>query len=155
MHRTRTLTLTLALLAAACGDGHDHADHAGEPHSDAHVHTAPRGGALVVLAEETAHVEVLLDADSGRLSLYVLGPHAETPVRVAQESLEVQLTVGGAETTVTLPAVGSELTGETVGDTSEFSANLDVLKGVEGFQGTITRISARGTTYEGVSFTYP
>ena len=147
-----TLLLPLVLLAVACGDGHDHDDHAEE---HAHVHVAPRGGTLVVLAEETAHVEVLLDPGSGHLALFVLGPHAESPVRVAQESVEVALTVNGTETTVTLPAIASELTGETVGDTSEFAADVDALKGVSEFRGRISTLSARGTTYEGVTFTYP
>lgn len=149
------LLLPLVLLAVACGDGHDHDGHAHDDHADEHVHVAPRGGALVVLAEETAHVEVLLDPGSGHLALFVLGPHAETPVRIAQEAVELTLTVDGTETTVTLPAIASELTGETVGDTSEFAADVDALKGVSAFRGRITTLSARGSTYEGVTFTYP
>ena len=119
------------------------------------MHSAPRGGALVVLAEETAHVEVLLDADTGHLAVYVLGPHAEAPVRVTQESLSLTLLVDGVERRVTLPAVASELTGETVGDTSEFSAEVEALKGVQAFTGTIDEVSARGSTYSDVAITYP
>lgn len=151
----RLLPAALLLLAAACGDGHDHAEHADEPHAEAHLHVAPRGGALVVLAEETAHVEVVPDPATGRLSLYVLGPHAERPVRVAQAEIAVTLDVAGTEHRVALPAVANELTGETVGDTSEFSADVEALKGVETFSGRIEEISARGATYTAVPFTYP
>ena len=151
----RAALIPLILMAVACGDGHDHAGHDHSEHAGEHVHVAPRGGQLVVLAEETAHVEVLFDAATGRLSLYVLGPHAETPVRVTHEALDVTLTIDGTPTTVQVPAVGSELTGETVGDTSEFSANVEALQGVQAFEGRIASLTARGTTYTDVKFTYP
>ena len=151
----RTLLLPLLLLVASCGEAAVHVDDALHEHHGGHTHSAPRGGVLVVLAEETAHVEVLLDADSGHLSLYVLGPHAETPVRVTQQTLSLTLQVAGGEHRVTLPAVASELTGETVGDSSEFSAVVEALRGVQVFTGTIDEVSARGTTYSDVAITYP
>jgi len=149
------LLLPAALLGASCGDDHDHAGHVDAPHADAHVHEAPRGGALVVLAEETAHVEVVLDRTTGRLWLFVLGPHAASPVRVAQPEIAVTLHVAGTEHRVTLPAVANELTGETVGDTSAFAADVEALKGADAFSGEIDALSARGVTYTAVPFTYP
>ena len=151
----RTLLLPLLLLGVSCGEADVHGDLAGHEHHGGHVHSAPRGGALVVLAEETAHVEVILDSDTGHLAIYVLGPHAEAPVRVTQETLSLTLQVAGTEHRVTLPAIASELTGETVGDSSEFSADVEALKGVQAFTGTIDEVSARGSTYSGVAITYP
>lgn len=141
----------------ACGDsrGDDTPGHDSAADAHAHVHAAPRGGALVVLAEEGAHVEILLDPGTGRLSLLLLGAHAERPVRSTQPSIAVTLTIDGSDHEVELAAQASELTGETAGDTSEFAAQVPALVGAEQFAGIIHSVDARGATYLGVSFTYP
>ena len=145
------LLVSAVAFAASCGDAPDHEveGHAG------HVHAAPHGGVLVVLAEEALHVELLLDATTGTLSLFVLGPHADAPLRIAQPEVALTLRVQGAEHRVALPAVASELTGETVGDTSQFAARVDTLVGAESFSGTIDEISARGSRFSAFPFTYP
>ena len=159
LHRPAALVLLTAVLAACGVEGHDHiAGPKGDGTSggaSAHVHEAPRGGTLVVLAEETAHLEILHDTATGRLTVYLLGPHASNAVRTAQEALSVELVVGGATHTVTLPAQASELTGETVGDSSEFAADVPALIGAASFSGTIRAVEARGAWYDAVTFRVP
>ena len=156
----RFLALLLAAALAACGPdpvdphaGHDHGP--GGTHDHAHVHSAPRGGVLVVLSEERVNMELLADPETGHLSALVLGAHAEKAVRIAQETIALTIEVGGETHQVELPAVASELTGETVGDTSEFAAEIPVLKGVGTFEGSIASVTVRGETYTDLAFTYP
>jgi hypothetical protein len=150
---TRLLSLILLVSLVACGDARTDAPGAGD-HS-AHTHEAPRGGALVVLREEGAHVELLVDRATGHLSLIVLGAHAAKPIRIAQPAISLIVDVAGASQPVELPAVASELTGETVGDTSEFAADIDALKGAGTFTGQIASVTVRGETYTDLAFTYP
>ena len=56
-----------------------------------HHHTAPHGGALVVLGEEFAHVEFVLEEKRPENSLvYVLDSEAEKPVRLSQKTIELK-----------------------------------------------------------------
>ena len=166
MKLTHLNLLLAAGLFAGCGSGHDDHDHgpgghthedgeshgeeAGEAAGGGHVHSAPHGGLLVILAEETAHLELLHDADSGELRAYLLGAHADSPVRATQASIQVQL--DGIAEPLALEAVASALSGETVGDTSEFAITSPALKGVELKGGTIERVEMLGMTYEQIAF---
>lgn len=159
----RTTTFLAPVLAAAllagCGDdphGHDHGHDHGHSHGGGHVHVAPHGGALVVLGEEALHVELVLDATEGELVAYVLDGEAERAVRLAQETLELTVTPpGGEPVDVSLAAVANELTGETVGDTSEFRGRHDALTGLERFEATLGALTARGVAFDPVAFPYP
>jgi hypothetical protein len=147
--------LSLAALAAGCdgaprpepGDAHDHGDEHG------HVHSAPHGGTLVVLAEESANLELVHDRAAGRLTAYVLDGHAEHGVRVPQTTLSLTLRRAGAEAfEVTLVAVSNALTGETVGDTSEFTAADERLRGAGPFEGSVRSVVVRGAAFADVPF---
>ena len=134
---------------------HDHA-HEGEDGGHGHHHEAPRGGALVVLGEEFAHLELILDGETGGLNLWVLDAHAAEAVRIEASELELTVTLEGGEAeTVTLAAQESTLTGEKVGDSSEFRGTWEALVGVEAFQASLKSISIKGSTFEAVSFSYP
>src|SRR5580765_6586359 len=54
---------------AKSGDGHDH-DH--EHHHHHHAEKGPHDGALVAIGHDDAHLEVVLDADTGTVTAYVL-----------------------------------------------------------------------------------
>ncbi len=116
----------------------------------AHVHKAPHGGTLVILSAEFAHVEFVLDGGAGRLTAYVLGAHAATPIRIAQPTIELTVGSGASELKLSLDAVGSALTGETPGDTSEFTVQHDGLRELLGFDGVLHEITARGETFRDV-----
>lgn len=129
----------------------------------AHEHNAPHGGTLVVLGEEFAHLELVLDSGAGSLTGYVLDGEAENAVRMGQEDIEIKIndTVqpgDGAEqsnNTLILKAVTNVLTGETAGDTSEFAVQSDKLKGVQKFDAVISAINVKGQTFRNIYFRFP
>lgn len=138
--------VSLAAALAACGES-----SRGGTAGGAHEHLAPHGGTLQVLGEEFAHVEIVFDPKSGRLTAFVLDGEAENPVRIAQPALD--LTVGGE--TIELRAVASPLTGETVGDTSEFEGASERLRGAARFDGVLRTITARGARFDDVRVGVP
>lgn len=140
-------------------DGHDH-DPA---HDHDHAHTAPHGGTLVVLGDHGAFLEFVLDSEKGHLTAYVLDGEAEKSVRVKQPEIEVKIAPiaeGAASsdattTTLRLVGVASPLTGEAVGNTSEFLAKSDKLKGLKRFSGQVRGVTIKGSEYKDVGFQFP
>lgn len=119
----------------------------------AHEHRAPHHGALVELGQEAAHLELVLDAKAGVLTAYVLDGEAEQAVRTAAHRL--LLTIHRPKLELELAAVANPLTGETVGDTSEFRVQSKHLEGVSRFEGVIPRLTVRGVDYENVPVQFP
>ncbi len=123
-----------------------------------HEHRAPHGGSLVELGEEFAHVELVLDAASGQLSAYVLDGEAEEPVRVTQDRLALSLTPRGPgqhPIALELRAVANPLTGETIGDTSEFGGRSETLRGTQAFEGVLAELFVKGERFEAVPIRVP
>ncbi|MGD0089347.1 MAG: hypothetical protein ABSE73_05445 [Planctomycetota bacterium] len=124
----------------------------------AHEHKAPHGGALIVFGEEFAHVELVLDGQSGKLTAYVLDGEAEKSVRVKQKEIELRLRFADKKeetVAVTLKAVSNVLTGETAGDTSQFAGEAAALKGATRFSGAIAAVSVKGQEFKDVQFKFP
>lgn len=158
----KILTIALcALAAAAC-------------RLPAHEHHAPHGGSLQVLGEEFAHIELVLDSGTGRLSAFILDGEAEEPVRISQKALRIHLFVidvtlshdrpavqkvghpqASRKLDLVLKAVANDLTGESVGDTSQFEAADRRLKGVSAFSGTLADVTVRGTRFRNVRLLHP
>lgn len=125
---------------------------------NAHEHKAPHGGALIVLGEEFAHVELVLDGPAGKLTAYVLDGEAKKSVRVKQKQIELRLRLAGKQAeplAVTLKAVSNVLTGETEGNTSQFAGEAPALKGATRFSGAIAALTARGQEFKDVQFRFP
>ena len=120
-----------------------------------HEHHPPHGGTPVVLGEEAAHVELVLDAPAGRLQAYVLDGELENFLRIAEPSLTIVATVDGAERTLTLSPVANPATGETAGDTSLYEARADWLRTTPHFTARLVAITVRGTAYRDVAFAFP
>jgi Flp pilus assembly protein TadD len=118
-----------------------------------HEHSAPHGGALIELGEEFAHVEIVLDAATGKLTAYALDGEAEKAVRIKQSEIEVA--VENTAVTIKLAGVANALTGETADDTSEFSGQSERLKGATDFDGIIKTISIKGKEFKDVAFNFP
>jgi len=150
----------LLLLSAACKPhdhdhhGHDH-DHAHEHAEEGHHHEAPHGGAAVVLGDEAFHLEFVHDPEAGALTAYVLDGHMENFVRVTNTALPLKILLQGKTNSLALQAVANNATGETVGDTSQFSANADWLKGATNFDAHIPTLEIRQQVFTNVSFNYP
>lgn len=132
--------MTVALLLAAALAG---------PAAAEHEHKAPRGGCLVELGEEFAHLELLLDAD-GELAAYVLDGEAENPVRLKQRSLVLDL--AKPRLTLTLAAKADPLTGETVGDSSAFAGKSAKLAGARAFSGAVRALTVKGSRFREAAF---
>ncbi len=121
-----------------------------------HEHAAPHGGALVELGEEFAHVELVYDAATDLLTAYVLDGEAENALRVAAPQLELQVVpTGGSPATVVLLARANALSGEAVGDTSQFAGPAPALKGVTTYTGRLKAITVRGQSFIDVPFVVP
>jgi len=119
-----------------------------------HEHKAPNGGTLVVLGEEFAHIEFVLNAETGSLTAYVLDAEAEKSVRVTQSelALKVEKPFKG---TIKLSAVENSLTGEKSGDTSEFRGQSDQLKSLREFDAEIESAKVKGKEFKDVHFNFP
>jgi hypothetical protein len=153
--KTRCLIslLCAVVLVAGCGrksthDGHDHASHG-------HAHVAPHGGTVVVLGDEAFHLEFVLDAESGRLTAYVLDGHLEDFVRVPAPGFQVIALPTSTARPLEFRAVASPATGETIGDTAQFEAQADWLKSTPEFDALLTSITVRGMTFSAVKFSFP
>jgi hypothetical protein len=147
----RVTLLTLLFLSISLADDDHH-----------HEHKAPHGGTLVVLGDEAFHLEFVLDAETGKLTAWVLDGEAETFVRIAQKEIALEIALPpekeGAEPRVlkaALKAVPNVLTGETEGDTSEFSARIDDLKGEKEWDAVLQLVEVKGVKFEEVAFNYP
>jgi len=159
-------TLIFSLAVFGCDGGHDHDhdhgddSHVGEGSHAGHHHEAPHDGTLVVLKEEFANLEFVLDSGTGSLACYALGPHAEQPQRLVQG--EIRLSIEGLKSgnerevlPLALLAHENELSGEKVGDSSEFRVTSDRLKGVTEFEAVVEAVTIRGQLFEAVRFRFP
>ncbi|MGE3524203.1 MAG: hypothetical protein AB7I96_15190 [Candidatus Dadabacteria bacterium] len=156
--------LCLILMTAITTPAWAHGDSNTDGHNDGHghEHTAPHGGTLIVLGDEFAHLELVLDPEEGTLRGYVLDGEAESPVRIEQREIEIRIAVpdpGGnvpaSELPLRLSAVYNILTGEKEGDTSEFAVRSERLKGMKQFGAVITAITIKGREFEEVEFRFP
>jgi hypothetical protein len=129
---------------------HDHRD-------GHHHHEAPHGGTLISLGNHVLHLELLLESERGQLVAWILDGEAERGIRTEQTELTLTvLPTGETEPfELTMRAVANALTGETVGDTSEFHGSSEGLVGVASFSGTLDSLTARGVTFRGVDLSYP
>jgi hypothetical protein len=153
--------LVLCLLACgltACakkeaGAGHAPAaaETAGHGH---HAHVAPHGGMLIEVGEHMFNIELVHDVAAGRLTAYILDAHAENFVRLPIQGFALVALVNGQRQSLPMAAVANPVTGETVGDTSEFSATAGWLKSKVACDAFIPAIDIRGTTFTDVRFAF-
>jgi hypothetical protein len=115
-----------------------------------HTHVAPHGGALAELGDHYAQLEGVVDPESGRITLYVFDGEAERPYRVAQRTVVAEVITDGEPFVVHLQAVASALTGERVGDTSEFRGTAPELAGATTASIRVETITVRGQTFDNV-----
>ena len=155
----RLITASLVVCAlAGCAKKQEasHEDHAesetaGHGH---HEHVAPHGGTLIAVGYHQFTIELVHDAEDGRLTAYVLDAHAENFVRLPIQGFALIALVNGRRESLPMAAVGNPVTGETIGDTAEFAGFADWLKGRVAFDAYIPAIDIRGTTFTDVRFAF-
>ncbi len=99
--------------------------------------SAPHGGTVVKLGT-VGHLEFVLDPSSGMLTAYVLDAAGTAVARIPAKTITVEVTPArGTATTVTLASTANGLTGDTVGNSSQFGGTSAALKGVTAFVGTV------------------
>ena len=154
-----TAILAISFVQFGCEKKESHRDERESAHErdTHHEHTAPHGGTLVVLGEEFAHVEFVLEKATGKLTGYVLDGEAEKPVRLTQGVIELKIEQLNSERTLALQllAVANVLTGETQGDTSQFAGGSDELIGATEFHAEIVAIAVKGQIFVDVDFEFP
>jgi hypothetical protein len=148
------------------------ADGGHEHHHHGHGEMGPHGGALVAIGEDAAHLEVVLDAATGKVTAYALDGHAENPISIKLEQLELTFTIehkhphdeqeppgqdkpAGAES---LPETGTLilLAIEPGADgTSVFAGESADLKGAEEFDAVLSAIQIGEQEFKNVKFSYP
>ncbi|HUU32506.1 MAG TPA: hypothetical protein VMW48_00520 [Vicinamibacterales bacterium] len=116
---------------------------------------APHGGTVVKMGTVAA-LEFVHDPSSGMLTAYVLDAAGTATMRSPVPAIDVQVTpAGGAMVSVSLASTANGLTGDIVGNSSQFGGAAPSLKGVTAFSGVVTSFAAGGETFTNVSFTYP
>jgi hypothetical protein len=156
--RPGLVTVVLGAWAAACGGPSGAPVPVPAPAVDgggSHLHEAPHGGVLVELGEHFAHLEVVLDASTGGLTIYMLDAEAEQSIRIAQSALSLTLEDPALPDQVfTLAPVVSALTGETAGDSSQFAAVIAELQGAARVAGRVREIAVKGQPFHDVTFVW-
>lgn len=143
------------LLTAACGR-HDRAQDAPAGAISArHEHHAPHGGTPVALGDDAYHLELVPDAGRGVLQAYILDGHMEDFIRCAAPAFEIVATVAGEKRPLVFAPVGDPATGEKPGDTALFEATAGWLQTMTKFDGVLTSLTIRDSTFTAVAFRFP
>jgi ABC-type sulfate transport system permease component len=105
---------------------------------------------LVELGEHFAFLEVVLDGDAGSVTVYVLDGEAEKGLRITQPSISLTFEAPAAVAgqTLVLAAKANALTGETVGDTSEFSVIHPAFKGQTMLAARVGELTVKGQSFK-------
>lgn len=121
-----------------------------------HHHVAPHGGALHELGAHQAHLEVVLESETGTLAVFILDGSAREGVRIEAPELEVLVRGDqGRGEALTLEAVANPLTGEVPGDSSEFRGESPSLVGRSRIVAVLAEVSVRGEVWRNVPLDYP
>ncbi|HCR31516.1 MAG TPA: hypothetical protein DIV79_16040 [Opitutae bacterium] len=134
-------------LLVGCSGDHSHSEESGH----GHYHAAPHGGSLVMLGDHFAQLELVAGQNPGEWSIYVLDGGAERFVRIEQS--QVSVTMDGQD--VVFQAVENAATGESVGDTSQFSASVQGLGKDDEFPVIIEEIVVNRQPFLMIEFDYP
>lgn len=114
----------------------------------------PHGGTPVVVGSHGYHLELVRDAEKGRLQAYVLDGHAEKYVEVTESSFDMVATIGAKEERLKLqraPAAGKPLSQAS----SLFEGTAEWVKTATNFNAVIPTITLKGKTFKDVKVSFP
>jgi hypothetical protein len=109
---------------------------------------------MVELGDHAAHLELVFDPQTGRLTLYVLDGEGTGPIRLNQPHVTLVVGTENEPVFVTLDAAGRVLTGERVGDSSEFRAVAPALVGATSLDARVETVTVRGQTYDNIGIAW-
>lgn len=159
MARIGALLAVILAVVTGCGKKESNHQHANKSHhhtSHSHHHEPPHGGTVIRLGDELYHMEWVKDSEAGIMRCYIMDGHLEQFVRIAQETFEVLVRpTEGQQITWIFNAVENRATGEQVGSTSEFHAQLSELPDQNTFEGYIKNIHILEQRFENISFKFP
>jgi hypothetical protein len=138
------LVLSICLASALASSNCFAADTKGLPH----------GGTPVVVGSHGYHLELVRDAEKGRLQAYVLDGHAEKYVDVPESSFDLVATIGTKEERLTLrrtPVAGKPASPAS----SLFEGTADWVKTATNFNAVIPNITLKGRTFRDVKVAFP
>ena len=125
------------------------------PEASTMMHPPPHGGTTVKTGP-AAQLEFVLDPSSGLLTAYVLDGMGMSTQRTTAKTIELEVTPpGGKPTALSLTSTANGLTGDTIGNSSQFGGTLPALKGASSFTGVVKSFTAGGETASNVTFSYP
>ncbi len=146
----------------ATHDDHDHGDHEHGEHEHAghhhHAEHGPHHGTLVLLGDEEFHVEVVLDAEHGKLLAYPLDGAAEKALTIEQPEIELVYTVKTSKEKEGLPAeptTGKLTAGKDEAGNQVFTLEAADLKGVKMFDGHFGPIKFGDKEFAETKFKFP
>ena len=114
----------------------------------------PHGGTPVVVGLHGYHLELVRDAEKGRLQAYLLDGHAEKYVDVPESSFEMVATIGAKQEKLTLqrtPAAGKPLSQAS----SVLEGTAEWVKTATNFNAVIPTITLKGKTFKDVKVSFP
>lgn len=122
------LSTAFALVLSGCTDsnseftevGHDESEVAHHDHGDhGHGHHGPNGGEIVEVGNEEFHAEVVIDEETHRVDVYILGSDAATAKPI--EASEVSISFKHGDEVEEFKLAAAALDGEPEGQSSKFS----------------------------------
>jgi len=120
-----------------------------------HKDEPPHGGTPVALGDGTFHLEFVREAATGTIAVYVLDDEMETFIRVAMPGFDAVGLVDGEKRPLRFQAVANPATGETVGDTSCYTARAPWLALTESFALVVPKIDLGSSSFTGITVHLP
>lgn len=121
-----------------------------------HSHEAPHGGTMIQLGDHFANVEFLVNDKKGELHVWFHDAHAQNSYRLAAQAIPIGIALeDGTHFDLMLKPVANVLTGETPGNTSQFSGKDSNLVGCKAFRGLLTPVSIQGRSLPALDFGFP
>jgi len=106
-----SMALSMLLVASCSKEQHTEPTKA----AAAHAHEGPHGGHILEVGDHIAHLEVIHDESTGKMTIYVLGPDAKSAFTGAKAP-QVKLTTDAGPKVLATKPVGGEPGGFSVTD---------------------------------------